>query len=500
METLGQTGDVALVAMIGESLRYDDAPEVRAAAAHALGELRDRAAGPFLENALRDEFSVRCQAVIALGAIHERSTLAALMAMLKDAAPEVRYHAVNAVAKLKDPKTLKAVAALLEDSDPMVRNGASKVIEEFGTTVADKGVREIIRRARSRDLLGRFIPKWVYFVLPQSNMARGAVAVVLAASLLLGLIIKSTIGGPRKVLVRGNVQSLALSPDGSTLIAERTLGMVEVWDVDGQTIRQQVGLEGLRTPLFRAKDGIVLLSNESVVPWNLSGIPELAAGWKEHTQPILQACVTPDGKFAATMGKDLRAVIWDLATGHKRAAVELDERFAATLTISPDGQLLATSNRNGQVAVWEIESGRRVKDLPGAKISKALSVLSMAPDGNWLVGVELSGGLRAWDLTAPPNGPVAKSLESRLPLRAVALRFLSDSKRVVLADAGGEVRVWDVGSGESQALCMGDIDQIDGFALSANEKRFALGGNGNSAVLVYDLDSGKLFKKLDQRR
>ena len=500
LEILGQMGDVSLVLLMVESLRGDDALEVRAAAAHALGELKDRAACSFLEDALRDELPIRCQAVIALGMIHEKSTLAALMAMLKDAAPEVRYHAVNAIAKFKDPKTLKAVAALLEDADPMVRNGVAKVIEEFGQAVDDKAVKEILRRVRSRDLLGRFIPKWVYFVLPQTDAARRTVAAVLAATLLLGFIIKTTIGGSNKVLVRGNVQSLSLNADGSTLIAERTLGMLEVWDVNGQRVSQQVGLENLRIPLFRAKDGVVLMSGVSVVPWKLSGNPDLAAGWKEHKHPILNACVSPDGKFAATLGRDLIAVVWDLEAGQKRATVELDERFAATLTISPDGQWLATSNRKGEAAVWEVESGRRVKELPGAKILKAISELAISPDGNWLVGVEVSGGLRVWDLIAPVGNPVAKSLESRLALRAVALRFLRDSKRVVMADAGGEVRVWDIGSGESRTVCMGDLDQIDGFALSADEKRFAIGGNGNSAVLVYDLESGDLFKKLDVRK
>lgn len=500
VETLGHTGDVSLVPVLGEVLRQDAAREVRATAARSLGELKAREACPFLEEALREEFSIRCQAVIALGAIQEKSTLPALMAMLKDGAPEVRYHAINAIAKFKEPKTLKALAVMLEDSDPMVRSGASKVIEEQGGTTEDKAVKEIVRRVRTRDMLGRLIPKWVYLVLPQSTAARRAVAGFLAASLLVGLIIKTSIGGPNKVLVRGNVQSLALSADGETLVAERTQGMLEVWDVSRQRIAQQVGLENSRTPLFRAKDGVVLMSGESVVPWKLSGNPDLAIGWKEHKQPIVTACVTPDGKFAVTLGKDLIAVVWDLEAGQKRAAVELDERFAATLTISPDGQSLATSNRKGEVVLWEVESGRRSKELPGAKVPKAMSALSISPDGKWLVGVEDNGGLRVWDLTAPADRSAEKSVESRTPLRAAALQFLSDSKRVVLANAGGDVQVWDIDSGESRTVCSGDLEQIDGFALSADEKRFAIGGNANSVVLVYDLESGELFKKLDARK
>ncbi len=500
VETLGHAGDSSLVPVIGEVLRQDASREVRATAARSLGELKAREACPFLEEALREEFSIRCQAVIALGAIQERSTLPALMAMLKDGAPEVRYHAINAIAKFKDTKTLKALAVMLEDSDPMVRSGASKVIEEQGGAIEDKAVKEIVRRVRTRDRLGRLIPKWVYFVLPQSNAARRAVAGVLVASLLVGFIIKTTIGGPNKILVRGNVQALTLSADGGTLVAERTLGMLEVWDVNGQRVSEQVGLENLRTPLFRAKEGVVLMSGEAVVPWKLSGIPDLTTGWKEHKQPIVNACVTPDGKFAVTLGKDLIAVIWDLESGQKRATVELDERFAATLTISPDGQWLATSNRKGEVVLWEIESGRRDKELPAAKAPKAISALAISPDGNRLVGVEENGGLRVWELSAPANSPVEKSLESRTPLRAAALRFLGDSKRVVIANAGGDVQVWDIDSGESRTVCSGDLEQIDGFAMSGDEKRFAIGGNANSVVLVYDLESGELFKKLDVRK
>lgn len=500
VETLGQTGDASLVPVIGEVLRQDASLEVRATAARSLGELKAREACAYLEEALREEFSIRCQAVIALGAVQDRSTLPALMAMLKDDAPEVRYHAIKAIAKFKDPKTLKAMAVMLEDSDPMVRSGASKVIEDLGGAIEDKAVKEIVRRVRARDRLGKLIPKWIYLLVPQSKAARSAVAGVLAASLLLGFIIKTTIGGPNKLLVRGNVQSLALSADGGMLVAERTMGVLEVWDVNAQRVRQQVALEKVRTPLFRAKDGVVLMAGETVVPWTLSGTPDLAAGWKEHNQPILNACVTPDGKFAATLSRDFIAVIWNLESGQKRATVALNGRFAATLTISPDGQWLATSSNKGEVALWPVESGRPTQELPSAKTPKGISTLAFSPDGKWLVAVENNGGLRVWDLADSADNPSEKFLESGTPLNAVASRFLSDSKRVVIADAGGDVQLWDIDSGESRTLCSKGVEQIDGFALSGDEKRFAIGGNANSEVLVYELDSGDLVQKLDVRR
>ena len=498
LETLGQTGDVSLVPMIGESLRDDDAPEVRAAAAQALGALNDRAACPILEDALRDESPIRCQAVIALGAIHDKSTLPALMAMLKDAAPEVRYHAVNAIGKFYDPKTLKAIASLLEDSDPMVRNGASKVIAEFGEEVEDNAVKEIVRRVRKRDRLANLIPNWMLLFVPRSHAARRTVAAILAASVLLGFIIKSTIGSSGKIHVRGNVQSLALNSDGSRLVAERTFGMLEVWNVDSQSILTQVAATGFRQPSFASDDRIVLLSGQHLVPWVLKGQPDAAQGWQEHKQPILRSAVSPNGQFAVSVARDLIAVTWDLQAGQKIAEAELSEQFPDGLTISPDGQQLASGNRRGEVAVIEADGGKPVTRSGSGHTGKPVAALAFSPNNKQLIAIEHGGGLRHWNLSVSTDSS-SKLIVSKTPLRVVSLRVLSDSRHVLTADNGGEVRVWDLDAGDSRTVCSGDIDQLDGFAISGDEKRIALGGNGNSVILVYDLESGELLKKLDVR-
>ncbi len=499
VETLGHAGDDSLVPVLGQVLCQDASREVRATAARSLGELKSRDACPFLEEALREEFLVRCQAVIALGLIQERSTLAALMAMLKDGAPEVRYHAINAVAKFKDPKTLKALAVMLEDPDSMVRSGASKVIEDLGGSIEDKTVKEIVRRARTRDWLGRFIPKWLYLFVPQTKASRSAVAGILAASLLLGFIIKTTIGGPAKVLLRGNVASLTINADGSLLVAERTKGMIEIWDVENDRVTTHIAAENVRAPVFRANTGVVLLSGESIVPWDLSETPDRTSGWKEHESPIAAICGTPDGKFAATQDADSIVVVWDLVAGKKIGKVDLNDRFTANLTISPDGERIAASNGLGQAAVWEAKSGELVKEIPQGKVQKGFSRLAFSSDGHWLVGAEQTGGLRVWDLQSSGKSPSEKSLVAEQPLRSVFVRFLSDSKRLLMADAGGEVRMWDIETNESNVICTPDLEQLDGFALSADEKQFAVGGGANKEVLVFELESGKLVKALDVR-
>ena len=509
VETLGNTGDAMLVPVIGEVLRQDASREVRATAARSLGELKSREACPFLEEALREEFSIRCQAVIALGTIQEKSTLPALMAMLKDGAPEVRYHAINAIAKFKDPKTLKAMAVMLEDADPMVRSGATKVIEEIDGASENRSVKEVVRRVRSRDLMGRLIPKFVFLVLPQTKTMLSVVAGVLAASLLMVFVINTSIGNSKPIVLRGFVSSLAISADGNSLVAVRTRGLLEVWDIERGRVAAQVPAKMTSSLLSRPKDGVVLISDAMIIPWNLTGEPDSATGWREHKSPIVASCSTPDAKLAATLDKDLNAVIWDLGTGQKRGTVKLDKRIAATMTISPEGQWLATSSPVGEIALWDVESGQLIKEFSRGKAQRAFSHLAISPDSKWLVGAGQNSGLRVWDLEALADGPASKSkskskeqtksVDLEGTVFAVALRFLSDSKRVLTASVSGEIRIWDIDSGKSRAICTGDLEQTDALAVSTDEKRFAIGGKENSAVFVYDLESGKLLKKLDVR-
>ncbi len=498
IETLGQSGDVSVVPTLAERLREDSAPDVRAAAARALGELKAADAVPALEEALRDEMSVRIQVVIALGNVRHKHSLAALMAMLKDGAAEVRYHALNAIGKYQEPKSMKAVASMLQDSEPMVKAAAEKVLELFGDAVKeDQAVKTIVNKARSRDLVRRLIPSWIYLLVPTSNAARTIVAGIAACIVMMPLLIRVAVGGPSRVTVRGNVQALAISADGNTVAAERTLGLLEVWDVQSQKLLTNAQGEGLRAPTIRPNGEAVLLQAEAIVPWTMKSKPNLEQAWSQHKQPITKFAVSSNGKFAISMSRDLMTVIWDLDAGRKASELEFTERFADALSISNDGQFVAAANVRGEATVFEVASGKQIKQLVSKADGPGLPIVAttLSPDGKWLAGADQTGGLRLWNLSI--DELMAKSVAVKTPMKVVGWRFLSDSQRVLSIDSGGGVSAWHVEKEEPQSLFAAELEQIDGFALDANEKRLALGCATSSGIMIYDLESGELFKKLD---
>lgn len=503
VETLGQSGDGSLVGVIGQVLGQDGSREVRAMAARALGELKSREASPFLENALREEFSIRCQAVIAMGLVQDRDTLPGLMAMLKDGSPEVRYHAINAIAKFKEPKTLKALAVMLEDADPMVRSGAEKVLgdSELSEKIeANDAVKQIVRRARSRNLVECLIPKWLFLLVPTRKVALSGLAGILLICLLGTVGYTLWVGPTTRVLVRGKVAELTMSPDGNTLVAERTLGMLEVWDVKGERVLQRLSKENGKTPRFRAKDGLVLVLGDSLVPWNLSsGQVDPSTAWKEHRQPIVTLHTTPGGEFAVTMDREATVVVWNLGTGRKSGQLKLDPRFKQSLTVSPKGGLLASSNVTGDVVVWNVETGERIREIPRPKGAKPFVKFAFNSAENWLVGAEQNGGVILFDLEAKSRLLKGKTIQLEHPIDPIDLRFLPDGRSVLAADVGGDIFVCDLESEESSIVCKTGFSPLEGFDMNSDGTQFAAGNSESTEIVVFSLESGKPLKRLDAK-
>lgn len=149
VHSLGNLKDRTAAPALREVLRDADA-EVRTGAVEALGELQDRASVDALAGALRDEsVEVRRAAAGALGQLRTPGGGArdALLAALRDADAEVRERAIDALAELDDPAAVAGIAAALKDPKPEIRASAiealTQLLEEDATPPA--GLLEALR-------------------------------------------------------------------------------------------------------------------------------------------------------------------------------------------------------------------------------------------------------------------------------------------------------------------------------------------------------------------
>jgi len=128
-EVLGLSGrgDVEVLA---QALQ-DDVPEVREAAATALGELTaPDSIGLLIEHATNDDEDklVREAAVAALGAIGDDRAVPALLALLSGGPPQIRRRCVPALSVFDGDHIESALRDAGRDRNPMVREAAEMVV------------------------------------------------------------------------------------------------------------------------------------------------------------------------------------------------------------------------------------------------------------------------------------------------------------------------------------------------------------------------------------
>ena len=123
-DTNADTGVVnALIARL-----EDENAEVRSAAAHSLGRLKDSRAVPGLIGALKDpDEKVRSSAAEALSEFEDPRSIAPLAELLTDASTEVRQSALDALSHFEGNLPSSAIIRLLSDPDVDVRHKAAHI-------------------------------------------------------------------------------------------------------------------------------------------------------------------------------------------------------------------------------------------------------------------------------------------------------------------------------------------------------------------------------------
>lgn len=132
---LGRIGDAVAAPSLGEALK-DPVPDVRYAAALALGRVPADGAATRLTRALRSDPSwwVRYAAVLALGRVKKGFTVGALEECLRfEPRWQIRMLAVRSLQDVGTRRAADAVVTALRDKDSGVRTAAALALGEIGS-------------------------------------------------------------------------------------------------------------------------------------------------------------------------------------------------------------------------------------------------------------------------------------------------------------------------------------------------------------------------------
>ncbi len=166
-----------------------------------------------------------------------------------------------------------------------------------------------------------------------------------------------------------------------------------------------------------------------------------------HSDTVLNARFSPDGRQLATAGADKLCRVFDVATGQLQKALEGHTHHVLGVAWKDDGRTLVTASADATLKVWDVESGTQVRTISG--FSKEIS----------------------------------------------AVNFVGQTSQFVVASAEGKAKLYNADNGQAVRDFAGAADALYSIALSAEDQLLYSGGQAGP-IWAWQLSDGKLLQTI----
>ena len=322
--------------------------------------------------------------------------------------------------------------------------------------------------------------------------------------------------------VRGPVEvdSLAFSLDGQTLIVGFYDAVVGVWDIANQgwtrswinktrpdeEFKGWTGSTGI-SPNYEVRhwDPLLTLSRDGKTVVAAADRAANVGRWDVHTGRLtgrfegygypVELGFSDDGRYFFTGWGVAR--VWDTATTEIVAEMQYDNGMNAAAH-SPNGRYVAISHRDRRITVWDVETATVKHVLGGASWNNSVT---FSPDSRLVAAVTLSFLIRVWDVE---TGELIAELQKRDNRSGFLFSFSSvgfspDGKWLATAGHSAGVRtitLWETQGFTLQHVVDG-LGATDGFLHSLEfspDSRWIVGytGRPNFRTKFWNIETGEI--------
>ena len=274
------------------------------------------------------------------------------------------------------------------------------------------------------------------------------------------------------------IDAIVYTPDGKQIVTGGFDETLRVWDAaSGELLDTMHTPHAVLSLAASPKSNLVAsgMSGSHVVLWDLGEKRDVRrfvgherSNWRGGTTGhILAVAFSPDGTKLASGSDDLTARVWDVASGKQLAKFEANGSPVQSICWTSDGKRILAGEFNGTLTAWDVgtqELVQRSDDVSGKWIA-------LSPDDR-----RIATNLRLLDAE---SFQLARRLENKDNVAAVAPQFSKDGRRVVAGSGTTLVRVWDAVTGKELARVDDAPGQTNKVAISPDGRQIAFGGGGS---------------------
>jgi len=178
--------------------------------------------------------------------------------------------------------------------------------------------------------------------------------------------------------------------------------------------------------------------------------------------------------------------LWDATTGKETLKVPHYEYIPGTLALSSDDAILATGGE-GRIQLWNTKTGKEIRSF--GKDMGGIDRLVFSHDNKRLFSASGDGDLRIWEIATGNEKSKIKGLRPR------DIAVSPDGKWLAVADISSTVTMRDPGTGKIVAKLAGHKDAVESLAFS-RDGAFVAAGGSDGVILVWDANTHKPVSRL----
>jgi RNA polymerase sigma factor (sigma-70 family) len=292
---------------------------------------------------------------------------------------------------------------------------------------------------------------------------------------------------------------LAFMPDGKSIVSGGH-GSLRVWDAATGKLRRHIAFEAGMDPcpdIVSRSDGIVMATVDQEKRSAAVRVFDPASGEIRRRMELSSIVFaipvfSRDGKRLAYGHEKNFVAICDARTGRESLRIPMRGNWVSHMIFAPDGKSIAIVEHPNTVHLHDTANGKKLREFKGD--GYRISHVAFSPDGRFLATVhpakneEDAGHISIWDAA---SGEECHRLTGPDGSLIICIAFSPDSKYLAMGCQNHALVLWDVATGKEFRRYQPE-GFYGGIAFSSDGKTLAASAEGGT-IHLWDTATGRML-------